>query len=178
MAGATQHQSADTPGRLLQSGLHRSTVAKVYRVFRTMMDTATDDALVWTAATSGPRFGELTGLTRHHVGLGPRSIRVEQVLAPERGKGPVLTAPKSVAAYRTVAVPQRQPTSSMCTWPSTRPMGATLLCSPRSKAVPCSAATSPSPGKTLCARPASKKAFGSTTCATWPPYQRQPLAHH
>ncbi|MFV2038718.1 MAG: tyrosine recombinase XerC, partial [Acidimicrobiales bacterium] len=91
----------DWHGRLLQSGLHRNTVAKVYRLFRTMMDTAADDALiamnpvhikgaaaeqsierpilewdqvrrvaelieprfcalVWTAATSGLRFGELT----------------------------------------------------------------------------------------------------------------------
>ncbi len=97
-------------GRLAKSDLHANTVAKVYRLFRTMMDTAVDDglirmnpvhikgaaveraverpaldwddveriaeaihprfsALVWVGATSGLRFGELTGLTRRHVDL-------------------------------------------------------------------------------------------------------------
>lgn len=105
-------------GRLSQSGLHTNTVAKVYRLFRTMLDTAVDDgllrtnpvhikgaaversverpildwddvrrtadaieprfrALVWVGATSGLRYGELTGLTRRHVDLEDRTLRVD-----------------------------------------------------------------------------------------------------
>ncbi len=133
-------------GELLRSGLHTNTVAKVYRLFRTMMDTAVDDglirvnpihikgaavekaierpilewddvervaevihprfsALVWVGATSGLRFGELTGLTRRHVDLEERTLRVEQALAFIRGQGPTLGPPKSVAANRTVVIP-------------------------------------------------------------------------
>ena len=113
-------------GRLAKSGLHANTVAKVYRLFRTMLDSAVDDglirvnrvhikgaaveraverlpldwndveriaeaihprfsALVWVGATSGLRFGELTGLTRRHVDLGERTLRVEQALTFIRG---------------------------------------------------------------------------------------------
>lgn len=133
-------------GRLLNSGLHPNTVAKVYRLFRTILDTAVDDgliranpvhirgaavekaverpicewddvraiaaaidarfaALVWVAAASGLRFGELSGLTRRHVDLDARTLRVEQALAFEKGRGPTLGAPKSTAAYRTVEIP-------------------------------------------------------------------------
>jgi integrase len=133
-------------GRLAKSGLHANTVAKVYRLFRTMMDTAVDDgllranpvhikgaaveraverpaldwddvsriaeaihprfrALVWVGATSGLRFGELTGLTRRHVDLDERTLRVEQALTFIRGQGPTLGPPKSAAAHRTVAIP-------------------------------------------------------------------------
>ncbi len=133
-------------GRLAKSGLHANTVAKVYRLFRTMMDTAVDDgllranpvhikgaaveraierpaldwddvrriaeaihprfaALVWVGATSGLRFGELAGLTRHHVDLDERTLRVEQSLAFIRGEGPTLVPPKSAAAHRTVTIP-------------------------------------------------------------------------
>lgn len=134
-------------GRLLHSGLHPNTAAKVYRMFRTIMGTAVDDgilrsnpvhikraaveraierpilkwdevrrlaevieprfsALVWTAAASGLRFGELTGLTRHHVDLTAGTLHVEQALTTERGKGAVVGAPKSTAAYRFVAIPE------------------------------------------------------------------------
>lgn len=133
-------------GRLSQSGLHANTVAKVYRLFRTMLDTAVDDgllrtnpvhikgaaversverpildwddirriadaieprfrALVWVGATSGLRYGELTGLTRRHVDLEDRALRVDQALAFVRGEGPTLGPPKSSAAHRTVVVP-------------------------------------------------------------------------
>ena len=133
-------------GRLSQSGLHPNTVAKVYRLFRTMLDTAVDDgliranpvhikgaaversterpelgwdevgliadaieprfrALVWLGASSGLRFGELTGLTRLHVDLASRSVRVEQALTFVRGKGPTIGPPKSAAAHRTVVIP-------------------------------------------------------------------------
>jgi integrase len=133
-------------GRLAKSDLHANTVAKVYRLFRTMMDTAVDDgllrtnpvhikgaaveraierpaldwgdvqrigeaihprfsALVWVGATSGLRFGELTGLTRRQVDLDDQTIRVEQALAFVRGEGPTLGPPKSVAAHRTVVIP-------------------------------------------------------------------------
>ena len=33
-------------GRLAKSGLHANTVAKVYRLFRTMLDSAVDDGLI------------------------------------------------------------------------------------------------------------------------------------
>ena len=36
---------------------------------------------MWTAATSGLRFGELTGLSRRHVDLSAPSLRVERALA-------------------------------------------------------------------------------------------------
>lgn len=135
-------------GRLSQSGLHPNTVAKIYRLFRTMMDTAVDDgliranpvhikgaaaersaerpelgwddvqrvadvieprfhALVWLGASSGLRFGELTGLTRRHVDLANRTVRVDQALSFIRGKGPTLGPPKSAAAHRTVSIPSR-----------------------------------------------------------------------
>jgi integrase len=61
---------------------------------------------VWTAATSGLRFGELTGLTRRHVDLRAPSLRVEQALADIQGQGPTLGPPKSVAAHRVVVIPQ------------------------------------------------------------------------
>ena len=133
-------------GRLSKSGLHANTVAKVYRLFRTMLDTAVDDgllrtnpvhikgaaversierpmldwddieriadaihprfrALVWVGATSGLRYGELTGLTRRHVDLEDRTLRVEQALTFIRGQGPTLGPPKSTAAHRTVVLP-------------------------------------------------------------------------
>jgi integrase len=133
-------------GRLARSGLHANTVAKVYRLFRTMMDTAVDDgliranpvhikgaaveraverpilewddvqriadaihprfhAVVWVAATSGLRFGELGGLTRRHVDLDAATLRVEGALGFVRGEGPVIGPPKSVAAHRTVTIP-------------------------------------------------------------------------
>ena len=134
-------------GRLLVTGLHPNTVAKVYRLFRTTLETAVDDgmlrsnpvrikgasaeraierqgldwddvsrlaevieprfsALVWTAATSALRFGELTGLTRAHVNLTERSLRVDQALAFERGRGATIGKPKTTAAHRTVIVPE------------------------------------------------------------------------
>ncbi|MEQ8716480.1 MAG: tyrosine-type recombinase/integrase [Acidimicrobiales bacterium] len=133
-------------GRLSQSGLHPNTVAKVYRLFRTMLDTAVDDgvirvnpvhikgaasersterpplgwddieaiadailprfaALVWVAATSGLRFGELTGLTRRHVDIDARTLRVDQALTFIRGQGATLGPPKSAAAHRSVVIP-------------------------------------------------------------------------
>lgn len=133
-------------GRLSKSGLHANTVAKVYRLFRTMLDTAVDDgllrtnpvrikgaaversierpmldwddieriadaihprfrALVWVGATSGLRYGELTGLTRRHVDIKDRSLRVDQALSFVKGQGPTLGPPKSAAAHRTVVIP-------------------------------------------------------------------------
>ena len=62
-------------------------------------------ALVWVGATSGLRFGELTGLTRRHVNLNERTLRVEQALMFIRGQGPTLGPPKSSAAHRRVTIP-------------------------------------------------------------------------
>lgn len=62
-------------------------------------------ALVWTAAGSGLRFGELAGLTVKHVDLDTGRIRLDQSLAFVAGSGPTLGPPKSDAAHRTVTVP-------------------------------------------------------------------------
>ena len=62
-------------------------------------------ALVWTAASSGLRFGELTGLTLNHVDLDAARVRVDQSLTFIAGRGPSLGPPKSDAAYRTVSLP-------------------------------------------------------------------------
>jgi integrase len=132
--------------RLHKTHLAPNTVAKAYRLFRTIMSTGVDDgllrvnpvsikgaaveehherpaltfddvarladaieprcrALVWTAATSALRFGELTGLARRHVDLDRAEIRVERALTFEQGKGPVFGPPKSRSAHRTVVVP-------------------------------------------------------------------------
>jgi integrase len=63
------------------------------------------EALVWTAAASGLRFGELTGLTIGHIDLEESAIQVAQSLAFQRGDGPTLGPPKSDSAHRTVAIP-------------------------------------------------------------------------
>lgn len=62
-------------------------------------------ALVWTAASSGLRFGELSGLTLNHVDLDAARVRVDQSLTFIAGRGPSLGPPKSDAAYRTVSLP-------------------------------------------------------------------------
>lgn len=133
-------------GRLTKAELAPNTVAKVYRMFRTIMGTAVDDgllrvnpvaikgaareevheqtlpsygdvanladaieprfhALVWLAATSGLRYGELTGLARRHVDLDNARVRVERALTTVKGKGAVLGEPKSAASHRTVVIP-------------------------------------------------------------------------
>ena len=130
-------------GRLAASGLHHNTVAKIYRLFRSIMTTAVDDGLiarnpvrikgasaermverplltwddvralagaihpkfeclVWTAAASGLRFGELAGLTLEHVDLERRELRVIQALHDIKGQGPTLGPPKTESAVRTV----------------------------------------------------------------------------
>jgi integrase len=133
-------------GRLSQSELHPNTVAKIYRLLRTILTTAVDDgvlpsnparirgaskeraverplltwdhvvalagaieprfsALVWTAAASGLRFGELTGLEIRHLDVARSELRVDQALYFAKGSGPRLGPPKSESAHRTVVVP-------------------------------------------------------------------------
>lgn len=62
-------------------------------------------ALVWVAATSGLRFGELSGLDRSRVDLDTATIRVDRALGFVKGEGAILGPPKSDAAYRSVALP-------------------------------------------------------------------------
>ena len=62
-------------------------------------------ALVWTAAVSGLRFGELTALDRHRVNLETGDIRVDRALGFVKGAGPSIGPPKSDAAHRVVAIP-------------------------------------------------------------------------
>ena len=131
---------------LLRSGRHQNTVAKIYRLFRSILATAVDDgllrsnpchikgaahevmierpaltsedvarlaeaiaprfrALVWTAAMSGLRFGELTGLARRHVDVNRGVIAVERALGFVKGDGASFGPPKTAAAYRTVSIP-------------------------------------------------------------------------
>jgi len=135
-------------GRLSQSELHPNTVAKVYRLLRTILGTAVDDgvlrsnparirgaskeraverplltwndvvaladaieprfsALVWTAAASGLRFGELSGLEIRHIDFARSELRVDQALYFAKGSGPRLGPPKTESAHRTVVVPEQ-----------------------------------------------------------------------
>ncbi len=128
---------------LLQSHLSDNTVAKVYRLFRTVMETAVEDgliranpvklkgaaketvhrrpevtfkdvtqiigviepefgALVWCAATSGLRFGELTALRR--CDLDGAQVSVSRSLAFVKGVGPVFGLPKTSSGERVVAL--------------------------------------------------------------------------
>jgi integrase len=151
---ATHELSSITPaevrtwhGRLSKSGLSWNTVAKCYRLFRTIMTTAVDDglllnnpvrfkgasaeriverpllmwpdvaaladainprfdALVWAAAGSGLRFGELTGLAMDHVDLDRCELRASRALSVQRGHSPALGPPKTESAHRTVEIPR------------------------------------------------------------------------
>ncbi len=141
-------------GELFQSGLHPNSVAKIYRLLRTILTTAVDDgllaknparirgaskeqmierplltwdhvvllanailprfdALVWTAAASGLRFGELAGLELRHFNVERSELRVEQALTFVKGKGATLGPPKTDSAHRTVVVPT-QITARLC----------------------------------------------------------------
>ncbi len=132
-------------GRLLKSHLSENTVAKVYRLLRTIMETAVEDgliranpvklkgaskekihrrpvltfrdvtrlaeiiepefsALVWAAATSGLRYGELTALRRRDVDLETGHVHVRRSLAFEKGVGPAFGPPKSESGERVVAL--------------------------------------------------------------------------
>lgn len=65
-------------------------------------------ALVWVAASTGLRFGELTGLQPTDLDLddpAAATVRVQRALAYESGTGTVLGAPKTESAYRTVSIP-------------------------------------------------------------------------
>jgi integrase len=147
LAEITAYDVRQWHGRLVKSGLHRNTAAKVYRLFRTLMTTAVEDSLirvnpvsikgaatertaerplltwsqverlaevieprfsafVWTAAVSGLRFGELTGLDRRRINLDTGDIRVDRALGFVKGAGPSIGPPKSDAAHRVVAIPQ------------------------------------------------------------------------
>lgn len=135
-------------GELSRGLLHQNTIAKIYRLFRTIMSTAVEDdllrqnpvrikgasaeqmierplltwddvralagaihlrfeCLVWTAATSGLRFGELAGLSVDHVNLNRSELRVSCALNDIKGVGPTLGPPKTDRAVRTVATPRR-----------------------------------------------------------------------
>lgn len=133
-------------GKLNRGTLHRNTVAKIYRLMRTIMTSAVDEglvpanpvhirgaarevlierplltweevggladaiearfsALVWLAATSGLRFGELAGLTVGDLNFERASIRVDRALAFHRDNGPVMAAPKTASGHRQISVP-------------------------------------------------------------------------
>ncbi len=202
-------------GRLAKSGLHPNTVAKVYRLFRTMMDTAVDDglvrvnpvhikgaaaeqaierpilewddvrriaeaihprfhALVWVAATSGLRFGELGGLSRRHVDLEAGTLRVEGALVPTLGGGAEVGPPKSVAAYRTVTVPAMTIEVLSAHLDAHVEDEPDALVSPRSRAVPSSTAITVTTGSERWPRSGSTRGQGSTTSATSPGPQQRP----
>lgn len=130
---------------LLETNLAENTVAKMYRLFRTVMETAVEDgllranpvklkgaakekvhrrpevtfkdvvrlaemieppfsALVWTAATSGLRYGELTALRRRDVDPGTGHVQVKKSLAFVKGVGPVFGPPKTESGERVVSL--------------------------------------------------------------------------
>lgn len=130
---------------LLQTHLAENSVAKIYRLFRTIMETAVEDgmiranpvklkgaakekvhlrpevtfkdvvrlaeviepqfsALVWAAATSGLRFGELTALRRSDVDPETGQLRVLRSLAFVKGAGPVFGPPKTESGERMVSL--------------------------------------------------------------------------
>ncbi len=62
-------------------------------------------AFVWTAAASGLRFGEPSGLTVGKFDVERSSITVSQALSSGRGYGPRLGEPRSESSYRSVVVP-------------------------------------------------------------------------
>lgn len=62
--------------------------------------------LVWTAAASGLRFGELAGLSIDRVNLDISELRVSRALNDIKGVGPTLSPPKTDRAVRTVAIPE------------------------------------------------------------------------
>lgn len=70
-------------------------------------------AMVWTAAASGLRFGELSGLTIRHLDLDRSELRVSQTLYFKKGSGATLGPPKTESAHRTVVVPT-QITQRLC----------------------------------------------------------------
>jgi integrase len=66
-------------------------------------------ALVWLAASTGLRFGELSGLIPDDLDLhdpSAASVRVHRALAFQRGRGAVIGAPKTDSAYRSVSIPE------------------------------------------------------------------------
>jgi len=63
--------------------------------------------LVWTAAISGLRFGELTALDRARVDVDAATLRVDRALGFVKGHGPTFGPPKSDAAHRIVAIPSQ-----------------------------------------------------------------------
>ena len=131
--------------QLLTTHLAENSVAKMYRLFRTVMETAVEDgliranpvklkgaskekvhlrpavtfkdvvrlaeviepqftALVWAAATSGLRYGELAALRRSDVDLETRQVRVLKSLAFVKGVGPVFGLPKTESGERMVSL--------------------------------------------------------------------------
>ena len=61
-------------------------------------------ALVWTAATSGLRYGELTALRRCDVDPGTGHVQVKKSLAFVKGVGPVFGPPKTESGERVVSL--------------------------------------------------------------------------
>ena len=62
-------------------------------------------AMIWLAATSGLRFGELTALRPSDFDFERATVTVRHSLAFRRGSGPTVGAPKTSSAHRTVSVP-------------------------------------------------------------------------
>ena len=59
------------------------------------------ECLVWTAAASGLRFGELAGLSVDHVNLNRSELRVSRALNDIKGVGPTIGPPTTNRAVRT-----------------------------------------------------------------------------
>jgi integrase len=61
--------------------------------------------LIYTAAYTGCRWGELTGLLRDNLRLKERELHVRTVAAREGGKVRIKSTPKTDSAWRTVSLP-------------------------------------------------------------------------
>ncbi len=205
-------------GRLSASGLHHNTVAKIYRLFRSIMTTAVDDGLiarnpvrikgasaermierplltwddvralagaihprfeclVWTAAASGLRFGELAGLTIEHVNLERRELRVIASAARHQGPGPDArpTEDRERRADRAGRRVDRDSAGGSHRAVRRGRRAGARSCSRRSEAARCSTPTSPRSGRRR-GTPSVCATSASTTSATSPAPKRQPRA--
>lgn len=126
------------------------------------------EALIFTAAYSGLRWGEMAALRRRDVDLDRRTLRVTRKLAEVNGDlsfGP----PKTAAGRRTVGIPMFVANSLDVHLAHFSEPGDDGLVFPAPKAVRCDAATSVAGSGYRPPRRSASRASASTTCATRPP---------
>ncbi len=165
-------------GRLAKSDLHANTVAKVYRLFRTMMDTAVDDGLirmnpVHIKGAAVERAVERPPLDWDDVERIGEAIH-PRFSAPSSGARARRSArrnrrPRIAPSASRPARPRSSPATSRRSSGTTR----TPSSSPRSRAARSSIATLLRTGSGPCETSTSMSRRASTTCATSPGRQRR-----